>query len=525
MKRVALIILDGWGINPVANSPENPLVQAAIPNIDELEKKYPFFALQASGLAVGLPWGEAGNSETGHITIGSGRIVYQYLPRIINDIQNGSFFQNPALLDAIRHVQKNNSRLHLMGLLSSGVVHSYIDHLYALLELAEKNGIKETYLHLFTDGKDSLPRGAKKLFANLSERLKDKGGVKIATVIGRHFAMDRDNHWPLTERAYRAMTEETGERARDLQELFTSLYAKDLTDEFITPTIMTDENGNSFPRIGEGDAVIFFNFREDSARQLTRAFVSADFSGFPRSPVANLYFATMTRYEENQAIQAAYEQLPTKNTLGEIISRQGKKQLRVAESEKYAHTTYFFNGNREAAYPGEERILVASHSGSRPDEIPAMKAREVAEAVIEGMKSEKFDLIVANFANADMVGHTGNFNSCIRAAEAVDENLGRILKAGEEKNFILVVTADHGNIERKIDAKTGQVRTEHTDNPVPLYVVGKDYVLKTERSPEEIGAIRREAGGFLADVAPTVLDILSLPKPAEMTGENLLKFF
>lgn len=523
MKRVALIILDGWGINPEQNSRTNPLEKAELLNISEFEKKYPFFALQASGLSVGLPWGEAGNSETGHITLGSGRIVYQYLPRIVGEIQNGAFFQNPELLGAVEHVKKNNSRLHIMGLLSSGVVHSYIDHLYALLELARKNGVAEVYLHLFTDGKDSLPREAKKFFANLSDRLKETPNMKVASVIGRHFAMDRDGRWELTERAYRTLTGSAGERVGDIQEFLTSLYARGITDEFVPPAAITDDKNNVLPRVGEKDAAIFFNFREDSARQLTRAFVSENFDGFAREKLSDLYFATLTRYEENLEARAAYEPPHIINTLGEVLSRENKKQLRVAESEKYAHATYFFNGNREAAFEGEERVLIASHSGQRPDEAPEMKAREIADAVVKGTESDKFDFIVVNFANADIVGHTGNFEASVKAAQTIDECLGKIRQAAKEKNFTLIITSDHGNIEEKIDLKTGQGRTEHTDNLVPFYVIDEKYARDRERTDEEAQRIKKEAGGFLADVAPTILELMEIPGPPEMTGESLLK--
>lgn len=517
MKSIILAILDGWGIRQSKQG--NAIAQANIPNIKQIEKNYPSCSLQASGIAVGLPWNEAGNSEVGHLTIGGGRVIYQYLPRISLEIRNGQFFKNPAFIKTVLHVRKNNSVLHLIGLISSGNVHSYLEHLYGLLEFARQEKIKKLCLHVFTDGKDAPLKQGREIIANLQEKLKSPDW-KIASVIGRFYAMDRNQNWDRTEKTYNLLTQGQGEKTQDPLQKLQEFYDQDITDTYIEPIVIVDRNQKPNGLIKENDGVIFLNFREDSARQLTKAFVLKDFDKFSRQFINNLFFCAMTQYEKGLPIEVAYPSIEIKNHLTEILSKKGKKVLKVAETEKYAHVTYFFNGGREESYPNEKRELIPSKIVSHYEESPEMQANKVTQEVIKGIG--KYDLIVVNYANPDMLGHTGNLQAGIKAVEYIDKTIKPIIDSAEKGESILLISADHGNVEEMINPQTGEKITKHSTNPVPFYLVGKEYKLEKSKSDEELERLYKEPEGILSDIAPTILDLLKIPQPSEMTGENLL---
>jgi len=519
MKKVVLIVLDGWGVAlpQLGNAPS----QANLPTIKYIENYYPSTLLHASGINVGLPWWEEGNSEVGHLTLGCGQVIYQYLPRIITAIQDGSFLKNPAFLETIKYVKEKNSRIHLMGLVLSGAVHSYIDHLYALLDLCKKEGVKNVFLHIFTDGRDSPPKEAAKFLQNLSERLNQEKLGKIATISGRSFAMDRDKRWDRVQKVYECLTEGKDEKVSDPVEYLMSSYQNGITDEYIEPVVI-DPDG----LIKKGDGVIFFNFREDRAKELTMAFTEKDFQGFERKVKFNiesnnpdLCFATMTRYLENPSIKVAFEPPKVENPLGKVVSDAGFLQFRIAETEKYAHVTYFFNGLREKPFKGEDRVIIPSTGGPHYDTNPEMQAPAITDRLVEEIQKGKYQFILANFANADMIGHTGNLKAAIRAAEVIDGCLKIIMEAAKEK-YVLIITADHGNFEEMISSRTGEIIGEHSSNPVPLYLVDNDF--KSSYPKNKNLELVGEAGGFLFDVAPTILEYLELQIPKEMTGLSLL---
>lgn len=513
-KPVVLAILDGYGRGP--ENATNAIFKAKKPNIDFIEKNFPTTNLQASGIAAGLPWGEEGNSEVGHLNLGAGRIVYQYLPRITFAIRDGSFLKLPALIKLAEHIKKNNSSLHIIGLVGGGNVHSYIDHLYGVLEFAKKENIKNVFIHAFTDGRDSPPKDALNFYEKLQNKLnKDYPFAKIASIIGRHFAMDRDNHWDRTETTYQLFTESKDEIADDVKVAIQSEYDKNVTDEFVGPKVIVNAP------IKDNDAVVFIDFREDSARQLTRAFVEENFDKFKRKKIENLYFATMTRYEKNLPINVLFEPLEIKNTLAEAIAKSKKSQVHIAETEKYAHVTYFFNGGEETPFSNEDRILIPTKRDHDFAEDPAMSASEVTEKLIETINSKKYDLIVVNYANADMVGHTGNFDATVLAIEILDSEIGRVMAEILKINGVLIITSDHGNADEKINPLTGIPQTEHSANPVPFYLIGNDF--KQEKSQEKLEVEKIEISGILSDVAPTILELLGLPQLPEMTGKSLLK--
>lgn len=517
-KPLILLILDGFGVSQ--ETAGNPVAEANTPNLNEIERNFPFTALQASGVAVGLPWGEAGNSEVGHLTIGSGRAVYHHLPRIINAIYDGSFFKNEAFLGAVAHVKKNNSRLHIAGLISSGSVHSYIDHLYALLELTKREKVQEVYIHVFTDGKDSPPKEGGKFLSMLEERIKiESPNTRIASVVGRFYALDRDEKWDRTQTAYELMTEGKGEAIASASEHLQKSYEQDITDEFIKPTFVETPAGKP-ALISEGDALIFSDFREDSMRQLAHAFADETFDRFPRKKIANLFVATMTEYQKDLPADAAFPQLGIDWPLSRVLGEAGLKHLHIAETQKYAHVTYFFNGGKEKPFLGEDRILIPSVATAHFDEAPQMRAKEITARILENIESH--DCIIANFANADMVGHSGNFQAAIQAVEILDESIGQIMNAVLNVGGILLITGDHGNIELKRNVISGEKLTEHSINPVPLYVIGPQTKRKVPRTEEEIKKQKTEPGGILADVAPTILEILEIEKPKEMTGKSLV---
>lgn len=506
-KLTMLMILDGFGENP--NNEGNAVNLAKKPNIDKLRKICPVSHIDASGAAVGLPDGQMGNSEVGHTNIGAGRIVYQKLTKITKSIEDGDFFSIPEFTEAIENVKKNNSKLHIMGLLSDGGVHSHQRHLYGLLELAKRKGLdNNVFIHAFMDGRDTLPASGEGYIQELQEKMKEKGVGKIATVSGRYYAMDRDKRWDRVEKAYNALVRGEGVLAKDPIQAIEESYQQEIFDEFVVPTVITDANDQPLAKIESGDSVIFFNFRPDRARQLTRAIVDDKFDGF-KTDKLDIDFVCMTEYDDTMPnVKIAFKPEELTNTFGEVVSKLGKKQLRIAETEKYAHVTFFFNGGREEPYPGEERILVNSPKVATYDLQPEMSAYEVTEKVLEAINSEKYDTIILNFANTDMVGHTGNIDAAIKAVEAVDKCVGEIVEAVQKQNGVLLITADHGNAEQMIDYQTGEPLTSHTTNLVPLILVGMENVELKD--------------GRLCDLTPTMLDIMEEQKPKEMTGESLL---
>ena len=502
-KPTLLAILDGFGLT---NHVEGNAVAAAnTPNIDKYLEMYPHTQIGASGMAVGLPDGQMGNSEVGHLNIGAGRIVYQSLTKITKSINDGDFFTNPALVKAVNNVKENGGALHLMGLLSPGGVHSHIDHLKGLIDLAKKNDIKEVYVHGFLDGRDVAPASALEYIAEIENYMNEVGVGKIATLSGRYYAMDRDNRWERVELAYNAMVLGEGETATSAVEAVEKSYHDNKTDEFVLPTVI-DKAGT----IKNGDSVVFFNFRPDRAREITRAINDRQFDGFKRNTL-NLVFVTMTEYDSTlEGVEVAFGPEVLTNTLGEFLAKNGLNQLRIAETEKYAHVTFFFNGGVEKENPGEDRKVIPSPKVATYDLKPEMSAYEVTEELLARIDSDKYDMIILNFANPDMVGHTGVVEAAVKAIEAVDECLGNIVDKVLEKDGTVFITADHGNAETEIDFSTGNPFTAHTTNPVPFVWVSKHTEGKALKD------------GKLADIAPTMLNVLGLDVPAEMTGENLI---
>lgn len=502
MKPTVLIIMDGFGI---AKPKNNAIATANTKNLDYLFKKYPTTNIEASGLSVGLPKGQMGNSEVGHTNIGAGRIVYQDLTRISKSVKDKTFFKNKALKKAINHSLKNNSSLHIMGLLSDGGVHSHIDHLFAILELIKDSGLKEVYIHAFLDGRDTPPDSGKKYLNKLLKKLNDIGTGKIATISGRYYAMDRDNRWERIEKVYKAIVEGNGNRETSPTDAIEKSYKNNITDEFFYPTII-DENGI----IKDNDSIIFFNFRPDRARQITKCFVYDKFNSFKRNKILNkINFVCLTEYDKSLSgyVDIAFEPEVLKNTLGEYVSCIGLKQLRIAETEKYAHVTFFFNGGIEKKYNGEDRILIPSPKVATYDLQPEMSAFIITEKVINEIKSNKYDIIILNFANCDMVGHTGNFDATVKAVESVDLCVKKIVDEVLKYNGCAFITADHGNADKMKD-DFGKPFTAHTTNPVPFCVVGYECSLKSN--------------GKLSDIAPSILDILNIKIPSEMTGNSLI---
>ena len=503
-----LIILDGFGINPRKEG--NAVANASKPNLDALLRDYPNSRLSMSGVDVGLPAGQMGNSEVGHMILGAGRIVYQDLTLIHKDIDEGGFYKNEVLLNALRKTKERSGRLHLMGLLGDGGVHSHQRHMEAIMEMARREKIDNVYLHLFLDGRDTPPNSAEQFMLDLSEKLKAYPNVKIATVSGRYYAMDRDKRWERVEKAYVCLTEGIGNNADSALEAIRDGYKKKVTDEFVLPTVINGVMSEGLIR--DGDGVIFFNFRADRARELTRAFIEENFKEFPRERRINLStYVTMTQYDETFKVPIAYPPREVRRILGEIASQAEIRQLRIAETEKYAHVTYFFNGGEENKFPGEERILIPSPKDVATYDLkPEMSARPVTEALIKHLREQDVGLVIANYANADMVGHTGNFEASVRAVEVIDECLGKVIDAALSKRGKVLITADHGNIEQLIDYDTGMPHTAHTMNLVPVILVD-----------EERKKCRLNQGSGV-DVAPTVLQLLGLPQPQEMTGDSLI---
>lgn len=508
-KPVVLMVLDGYGLN---DNPEgNAIAMANTPVMDKLMAECPFQKGNASGLNVGLPDGQMGNSEVGHMNIGAGRIIYQDLTRITKAIEDGDFFENKVLLNAVENVKKNHSKLHLYGLLSDGGVHSHNTHLYALLELAKRNGLQEVYVHCFLDGRDTPPASGKDFVAELQAKMDEIGVGQIASVHGRYYAMDRDTNWNRTEIAYNALVAGEGKKATDAVQAVADSYAEDVTDEFVVPTVI-EEDGKPVATISANDSIIFFNFRPDRARQITRAFCDENFDHFKRvngfMPLCYVCFKDYDETIENK--QVAFEKENIVNTFGEFLAANGKTQLRLAETEKYAHVTFFFNGGIEEPNKDEERSLVNSPKVATYDLQPEMSAPEVGERLTAAITSGKYDVIVINFANPDMVGHTGVIEAAVKAVERIDQCVGAAVEAVKEVDGVLFICADHGNAEKMIDYETGEPHTAHTTNPVPFILVNydADYTLRE--------------GGCLADIAPTLIEIMGMEQPKEMTGKSLL---
>ena len=505
---LALLILDGWGVGR-ADDPNNAISRAETPHMTLLNEIYPSTTLACSGEAVGLPDGQMGNSEVGHLNIGAGRVVYQELTRIGKAIKDGDFFANQVLLDIVGKVKKSGGALHLMGLVSDGGVHSHITHLYALLELAKRHDLKDLYIHAFLDGRDVPPSSALTYIDALEEKIRQLGIGCIATVAGRYYAMDRDKRWERVEKAYAAMVYGEGEQAPSARAAVEQSYQRGATEEIVLPTVVKAA-GNSLVKAGDG--VIFFNFRPDRARQLTRVLTDKAFDGFNRrTGLIPLAFATMTQYDETLDVAIAYPPQYLKNTLGEVFSKNGLTQLRIAETEKYAHVTFFFNGGEEKPFSGEERILIPSPKVATYDLQPEMSALTVTEKVVAEIKAGRHDLIILNFANGDMVGHTGKLEAAMQAVATVDGCVGKIVDAMRDMGGITCITADHGNAESMLDEATGEPLTAHTTNVVP-------FILVSERHR---GQKMRQ--GILADISPTLLSLAGISIPAEMTGRNLLE--
>lgn len=508
-KTTVLMILDGYGLN--SHHDGNAVYEANTPVMDALMKEYPFVEGLASGMAVGLPEGQMGNSEVGHLNMGAGRIVYQELTRITKEIKDGTFFENKALLDAVNNCKKNDSALHMFGLVSDGGVHSHNTHIYGLLELAKRNGLKKVYVHCFLDGRDTPPASGKGYVEELEAKMKDLGVGEVATVMGRYYAMDRDNNYDRVEKAYKALTQGIGETAVSGPAGIQQSYDAEKTDEFVLPTVVM-KDGQPIAKISDNDSVIFFNFRPDRAREITHAFCDDEFQGFARDKRLKLTYVCFSDYDPTiPNKEVAFAKIAVTNTFGEWLAANHMTQARIAETEKYAHVTFFFNGGVEAPNQGEDRILVNSPKEVATYDLkPEMSAYEVCDKLVGAIQSEKYDVIIINFANPDMVGHTGVEGAAIKAVEAVDECVGKAVEAIKAVNGVMFICADHGNAEQLVDYTTGEPFTAHTTNPVPFILVNYDqkYTLRE--------------GGCLADIVPTLIQTMGMEQPKEMTGKSLL---
>lgn len=504
-----MVILDGWGIG--TKDASNPIHAAGPKNINHIRHNFPAGAIQASGIAVGLPWGELGDSEVGHLTLGAGKVLYQHYPRISLTIKDGSFYKNSKLLNAFENAKKNNSRVHLVGLLGKSNIHSSFEHLTSLLELAKKENIEKISVHAFTDGRDSPPKEAANLIADLPRGL-------VASISGRFFAMDRDIHWDRTERVYKMLTgsEASPGTTSDITEVLTSSYARGLTDEFIEPILIKPAE-----KITDGDTIIFFNYREDSMKQLAQMFVNPD-AGEKHTIPKGLHITSFTSYSSKLSFPVAFPADTVVNPLGKVLAETGKVQMRIAETEKYAHVTYFFNGLVERPFKNEYRVLIPSKNIARHDEFPQMMAMEVTTRAVSAISEGVYDFILINYANADIIGHTGNFDAAMVAIQTVDDQIGILMKLILETEGAMVITSDHGNVERMINLRTGLPETTHDPSPVPIYIVKRGY----ERTKTEEMAVQIEKTniGVISDVAPTILELMRIQKPQEMTGISLLQF-
>jgi 2,3-bisphosphoglycerate-independent phosphoglycerate mutase len=526
-KKIAvLIVLDGWGIG--AEDESNPIHTVKPKSFEWLASHYPVTSLQASGISVGLPWGEVGNSEVGHLTLGAGKVLYQYYPKITMAIQDGSFYENKVLKDAFAHARDNGGAVNFAGLLTKANVHASLTHLLALIKMAEQEGCAKINLHLFADGKDSPPHTLESFLAEVPQKY-------LATLMGRYYAMDRTGNWRLTETAYRTMLGLSGAIVEDPEPAIQKTYHESSTEEYIAPMRFSPasparaapeasarrelQQGESDKKIQDGDALIFFNYREDSIRQLASAFILKDFNQFPAVKFKNLFVATMSHYDDSFDVPVIFPADTVENPLGKIVSDRGLSQLRLAETYKYAHVTYFFNGLREEPYPNEYRTLVPSREDIHPEEHPEMAAKEITDRLIEAIRSRGFDFILVNYANGDAMGHTAKFDAAVEAVHVIDRELGRVLEVAQDPDTILLITSDHGNVEEMINPMTGAPESQHDPSPVPMYVVAAQY--KGKRFINQDTLIQ-ETLGSLADVAPTLLELMGVPKPAEMNGRSLL---
>jgi 2,3-bisphosphoglycerate-independent phosphoglycerate mutase len=507
-KNVVLVILDGWGIG--RHDESNPIHVVKPATFARLAATYPLTSLQASGIAVGLPWGEVGNSEVGHLTLGAGKVLYQYYPKIMMAIQDGTFFANLVLKAACDHVKVTGGALNLAGLLTDANVHASIDHVKALIKFAEQEGVQKINLHLFADGKDSAPHSLQKLLGELPKE-------RIATLIGRYYAMDRYGSAQLTETAYLTMTGGAGQLVADPNPTIEATYQRGDTEEYLPPMRFADDK-----KITDGDSLLFFNYREDSIREIAAAFIMPDFAEFKRVPFQNLFVATMTHYDDRFDVPVAFPADTVEEPIGKVFSDLGFSQLRVAETYKYAHVTYFFNGLREPPFPGEYRTLIPSATGLHAEAHPEMMAKAITDRVIEAIQSRAFPFVLVNYANADAIGHTSSYNAALEAVRVLDREVGRLVTAAELVGAILIITADHGNLEEMINPATGLPEGQHDPSPVPLHIVAKDYAGR-----HFVNALTYESEtlGSLADVAPTILELMGISKPLEMTGDSLLDKF
>lgn len=521
-KPLVLAILDGWGVAPPDQG--NALALAETPRLREFASKYPAMTVLASGEEVGLMWGEMGNSEVGHLTIGAGKVYYQSLPRINRSIQSGEFAKNRVLLGALEHAQLNGGKVHLVGLTSIGNVHASLEHLMPLLDMAKAGGVKDLFLHAILDGRDTTFNAGVDFVGRAMERMKQNNLGKIASISGRFFAMDRDNRWDRVEKAYRAMVDGVSDATTSdpIAAIKASYDAKVYDEEFVPMVVV--EGGQPVGKIADGDAVIFFNFRPDRSRELTKAFVLPSFDKFERTYMRNLKFVTMTEYEKDLPVDVAFPPQPISTCLAKVVSDAGKKQLHIAETEKYAHVTFFLNGMKEDPYPGEDRAIVPSPKVSSYDQQPEMSARELTDRILKELEAGTYDLIAVNFANGDMVGHTGNLEATKKAAEVVDECIGQIADAVLAKDGAMVITADHGNAEEVVNLQTGSIDKEHSTYPVPLIVIGHQFEGMAGEAQEMVGGDLSLSPpvGMLSDVTPTVLRIMGIPQPQDMTGRPLI---
>lgn len=509
-KPVLLMIMDGWGDRKECS--DNAITLAHPENFYKLEQNYPHTLLKCSGKDVGLPDGLMGNSEVGHLNMGSGRVVYQEISRIFNAIEDQSFFNNPEFLKAIEYARIHHGSVHLMGLLSDGGVHSHMEHIYALLELCAHNHVDSVFIHGFLDGRDVGPKSALDFIEALQKKMRAIGCGKIATLGGRYYGMDRDNHWDRIEKAYNAMVLGEGKKAANAQAALENSYEDRVTDEFVDPVVLIDEGSQPVGLVRDGDAVIFFNFRADRARQITRALTDPDLNTFNRRLKPEVYYVCMTQYDVNINAPVAFMPQNLNNTLGEVLSQQGLKQLRIAETEKYAHVTFFFNGGVEEANPGEDRVLIPSPGVATYNLAPEMSAREVTEKVLQELERDYYDVVILNYANTDMVGHTGVLEAAVKAVKTVDICMQQVVDRVLQKNGIVLITADHGNCEMMVSPETGSPFTAHTTSRVPFIMVSEQQRNETLKDD-----------GSLQDIAPTLLSLLNLAIPAEMTGRSLLK--
>lgn len=525
-KKVVLVILDGFGVAPKSHG--NAVTQAKTPNLDFIVQNFPNASLQASGPLVGLPWGEMGNSEVGHLNIGAGRIVGQDLPRITASIQNGEFFTNQKFLDAIEHVKTHKSSLHLMGMLSPGGVHSFDEHLYALLAMAEDKGLENIYIHMFTDGRDTDPQICLESLHKLNERTKNTGVKKVATIAGRFYAMDRGGHWNQTLMTYNAIVCGKGKTALSPELCVQENYKAQIFDEMIPPTVIVSEIGEPLTKVTSNDAVIFFNFRSDRAIQLTEMFVKPENvpEEFRPKKIENLFFVSMTEYAPGLVENVAFKKISLKNNLAEIISQKQMSQFHIAESEKYAHVTAFFNCGRADKFPGEDRVIVTSPENNAHNYVdnPEMSAEKLTDILTEKILNSNTNFFVANFANTDIVGHTGSLTAAVQAVEFLDKCLSKILDACLKTDAVLLVTADHGNCEQMINAKSGGIDKDHTTSPVPILIVSNEFKFTNPVKRNYDYLSTKIPIGVISDIAPTVLELFGLPKPQEMTGVSLLNF-